>query len=74
MFAEFVGEGVTNIRWKTDPDTGAFRGFGYVDFESESYVDEFVKKSGSVVGGRPIRIDYAESTKTTNQGGGDDAW
>ena len=22
----------------------------------------------------PIRIDYAESTKTTNQGGGDDAW
>ena len=73
-FAEFVGEGVTNIRWKTDPDTGAFRGFGYVDFESESYVDEFVKKSGSVVGGRPIRIDYAESTKTTNQGGDDDAW
>lgn len=73
-FAEFAGDGVANIRWKTDPETGAFRGFGYVDFESESYVDEFVKKNGTVLGGRPIRIDYAESTKNANTNQGDDAW
>merc|ERR1711998_226831 len=60
QFASNAGN-ITNIRWLTDRESGQFKGCGFIDFESTEGVDEFVKKNGNDLMGRPIRIDYAKS-------------
>jgi len=76
-FAKFVGEGVSNIRRLTDQESGAFRGVCFVDFESEAFVDAFVKRNGVVLRGRQIRIDYGQKNGDGNDddhGNGDANW
>jgi len=60
--AEDCGE-ITSIRWVYSKDTGDFKGCGFIDFASTDGVDKFIAKRGSILKGRPIRIDYSESRK-----------
>lgn len=66
-FSEFGG--IKGIRLPTDRDTGAPKGFGYVEMDS---VDEakaaFEGLQGSEMAGRPMRLDYAAART-----GGDDS-
>src|SRR5690606_4579050 len=52
-----------NIVQEPNPNGEGMRpkGFGYVTFENEDAVDEGIKLTGTMVSGRPIRVDYAES-------------
>lgn len=59
-FTKECGE-VSSIRWLSDRETGNFKGCGFIDFASTEGVDNFVKKNGSDLMGRAIRIDYAKS-------------
>lgn len=61
-FAEDCGE-ITNIRWVYHKDSGEFKGCGFIDFADTEAVDKFVAKKGTVLKGRPIRIDYSESRR-----------
>ena len=58
---EFAKHGnVLGVRLPTDRDTGAPKGFGYVQFGSvEESKEAFAKMSGAVIMGRPIRLDYS---------------
>jgi nucleolin len=58
-FAEDCGE-IKAIRWLTDRDSGDFKGCGFVEFYDSGSVDNFVKKNGKELMGRPIRIDYSK--------------
>ena len=60
--AEVFGEHgkVMSVRLPTDKDTGAPKGFGYVQFGSvQESQDVFGKMTGFVFQGRPIRLDYS---------------
>eukprot|EP00939_MAST-03C_sp_MAST-3C-sp1_P002880 g2880.t1 len=76
MFSEFAGDGVTNIRWLTDQESGKFKGCGFVDFKDDAAIEAFAKKNGQVLCGRSVRIDYAPKTKKEEEGeaGEDAAW
>lgn len=58
-FAKDCGT-ISKIRWLTDRDSGDFKGCGFVEFESTDGVDAFVKKNGTDLLGRSIRLDYAK--------------
>ena len=60
----FGQENITGIRWSTDRETGQFRGFGHVTFVSTEAVDAAAAKNGTVIKGRPIRVDYAADKKS----------
>jgi nucleolin len=62
QLAEDCGE-ITSIRWVHHKDSGDFKGCGFVDFADTEAVDKFIAKRGSILKGRPIRIDYSESRK-----------
>jgi nucleolin len=57
-FAEDCGE-IKSIRWVNNKDTGDFKGCGFVEFHDPAAVDKFILKKGTVLKGRPIRIDYS---------------
>lgn len=58
-FATEAGCGeIAHIRWLTDRDSGDFKGCGFVEFGATE--DKFVKKNGSDLMGRTIRLDYAK--------------
>lgn len=59
-FAEDCGE-IKGIRWLTDRDSGDFKGCGFIEFFETEAVDKFVKKNGTELLGRPIRLDYSSS-------------
>ena len=40
---------------------GRSRGYGYVEFASMDSVDEAIKKTGSKIKDRLIRVDYAQN-------------
>jgi len=48
-------------------EDGGSRGFGHVEFTTEDAVDKAIEKTGTEVGGRTIRVDYAGG----RSGGGD---
>jgi hypothetical protein len=50
--------GITHIVWRMDRKTGNFFGQGWVEMESPQAAAEAVAKSGEIVLGRPIYIDY----------------
>lgn len=68
-FSEFGT--INGIRLPTDRDTGAPKGFGYIEFGS---VDEaktaLEAMSGAEIDGRSVRIDYAPARDNNNGGGG----
>ena len=52
---------VTQVRFATDRDTGAFRGFGHVEFADADTCEKAVALAGMPLNGRELRIDYAEA-------------
>ncbi|KAI8917427.1 hypothetical protein BC831DRAFT_484968 [Entophlyctis helioformis] len=60
---------VVSARFPTDRETGEFKGFGYIEFESpENATAALESLNGSELGGRNLRIDYAG--QRDNSGGG----
>lgn len=60
---------IASIRFAEDRETGAFKGFGHIEFENSDSTDKAVKMAGEDVMGRPIRVDYANQRR--NGGGGE---
>lgn len=62
---------INSIRLPTDRETGAPKGFGYVEMGSiEEAQAAFEALQGADVAGRPIRLDYAAPRDNANGGGG----
>jgi len=51
---------IDQARCVTDRETGRSRGYGYVDFTTESAVDAALAKNGTELEGRQIRIDFGK--------------
>merc|ERR1719317_1069984 len=64
-----VFSGANDIRIMTDRETGACKGFGYVEFDSEDAATKYYKssKGGVDVGGNNVYVDYAKARD--NSGG-----
>ncbi|GAB5366052.1 hypothetical protein AAMO2058_001111100 [Amorphochlora amoebiformis] len=50
---------ISEIRWIFDRRSGVFKQCGCVEFKEEEAVDRAILKAGSMVLGRPIRINFA---------------
>ncbi len=61
---------VTQVRFATDRETGAFRGFGHVEFADAETCEKAVALAGMPLNGRELRIDYAEARKEGGGAGG----
>ncbi|WWC67292.1 uncharacterized protein I206_101200 [Kwoniella pini CBS 10737] len=62
---------VQSVRLVTDRETGAPKGFGYVQFgDVESATAALKALNGQSIAGRPIRVDYAPPKKDNNERGG----
>ncbi|KAK0249983.1 hypothetical protein B0A54_15166 [Friedmanniomyces endolithicus] len=60
LFAEHGG--IKSVRLPTDRETGAIKGFGYVEFTSiEEATAAYEACNGADVAGRAIRLDYASA-------------
>ena len=66
-FAE-CGE-VVSVRFAEDRETGAFKGFGHVEFAESDSTDEAVKLAGTYLMDRPIRVDFANPRPSGGGGG-----
>lgn len=55
----FVKNTVKEVRLLKDKETGHFKGFGYVEFETAEGLIEALKMNEKIVRGRPIKIDVA---------------
>ena len=60
---------IASIRFAEDRETGAFKGFGHIEFENSESTDKAVKMAGEDVMGRPIRVDYANDRRGGGGGG-----
>ena len=73
MLTEVFSEhgNIKGIRLPTDRETGAPKGFGYIEFGS---IDEataaYDSLQGVDVGGRPVRLDYASERAPNDSAGG----
>lgn len=57
----------TGVRIPTDPETGNYKGFGYVTFGSvEEATSALEAMQGSYIEGRPIRLDYSQPRPQNN--------
>ncbi|ACI64177.1 predicted protein, partial [Thalassiosira pseudonana CCMP1335] len=50
---------IASVRFAEDRETGAFKGFGHVEFVESEATDKAVELAGMDVMGRAIRVDYA---------------
>ena len=57
---------ISSVRFAEDRETGAFKGFGHIEFVDTESTDLAVKMAGEDVMGRAIRVYYANSR---NHGG-----
>ncbi|KAJ1447656.1 hypothetical protein M885DRAFT_428987, partial [Pelagophyceae sp. CCMP2097] len=48
---------IEGVRFSTDRETGEFRGFGHLDFDSADAATAAVALAGADVCGREIRVD-----------------
>lgn len=63
VFAEYGN--VTRVSLPTDRDSGALKGFGYVDFGSQEEATAALEAlHGQDVAGRPLRVDFAADRKS----------
>lgn len=61
---------ITRVSLPTDRDTGSLKGFGYVDFGSQEEATAALEAlNGQEIGGRAIRIDYAQPREDNGSGG-----
>mmetsp|Transcript_10979 Transcript_10979/g.16486 ORF Transcript_10979/g.16486 Transcript_10979/m.16486 type:complete len:283 (+) Transcript_10979:386-1234(+) len=61
---------ITSVRFATDRETGDFRGFGHVDFDSPEAAAAAVALAGTEVCGRAIRCDFAEDRRNSSGNSG----
>jgi nucleolin len=61
---------ITQVRFSTDRETDAFKGYGHIEFAKTESTDAAVKLAGTEILGRPIRVDYANDRKSFGGGGG----
>lgn len=54
---------ITSIRFAQDKRTGAFRGFGHIEFADDKSLEEAIKKNQLELRGRPLKISYAITNK-----------
>lgn len=65
-----LGLAPRNVKLVTDRETGASRGFAFVDFDTEQAADEAMKMlDGYMLEGRSLRAEWAEQ-KPRGQGTG----
>jgi nucleolin len=55
------------IQWLTDRETGAFKGSGFIEFESTEDVDKFVQLNNTKLGNRSMRVDYAKGREKNDR-------
>lgn len=61
---------ISRVSLPTDRETGALKGFGYVDFSStEEATAALEALNGAEIAGRPIRLDFAAARDDSNGGG-----
>ncbi len=58
----------------TDRDTGRSRGFGFVTFVNDADAEKARSMDGSDLGGRTIRVDFAQDSGRGGGGGGRDRY
>lgn len=58
-FFEEAGN-VEYIKWVTDRETGDFKGFGFIEFDSTETADAAILKNSEQLMGRAVRLDWAE--------------
>lgn len=69
VFAEYGN--VTRVSLPTDRDSGALKGFGYVDYGSQEEATAALEAlQGQDVAGRPLRVDFAAPRDDNGGGGG----
>lgn len=61
---------IYSVRFAQDRESGEFRGFGHIDFDSPESASRAVALAGTDVAGRPIRCDFAAAKKSFGGGGG----
>ena len=66
-FFEICGK-VIGVRLAQDGATGKFRGFGHVEFEDTTSVDEAMLLNGTDISGRTIRVSYARAKEHGGKG------
>ncbi|KAJ6804491.1 putative 33 kDa ribonucleoprotein, chloroplastic [Iris pallida] len=54
---------IASIRFAYDKNTGAFRGFGHIDFEDDESLEEAMKKNKEELHGRPMKLAYSVSSR-----------
>nr|CAG8442451.1 3171_t:CDS:2 [Entrophospora candida] len=57
---------IVSIRLPTHPDTGSLKGFGYVQFSDINAAKNAMDLQGTVLAGRSIRLDYADTKQKKN--------
>ncbi len=68
FFGEFGP--IDHINIVTDRYTGRSKGFGFVEFANESSVEPAMEKNGTMLSGRPLKINVAREKQ--RDGGGRD--
>jgi len=63
---------IANIRFAEDRETGAFKGYGHVEFVESEATDKAVALAGTYVMDRPIRVDFANERRGRSSFGGGD--
>ena len=61
---------IASIRFAEDRETGAFKGYGHVEFVETEATDKAVALAGTYVMDRPIRVDYANERRGRSSFGG----
>jgi len=61
---------IASIRFAEDRETGAFKGFGHIEFVESESTDKAVAMAGEDVMGRAVRVDYANDRRGGGGGGG----
>lgn len=70
LWSYFDGFNVKTIRLPTDRESGAPKGFGYVELEDvENAKKAFEALSGTEIEGRRIRLDYSQPRDSSGAGG-----
>ena len=61
---------ITRLKWGEDRDTGDFKGYAHVDFANSDDTEKCVALNGTMVLGRAMKVDYAQSNGSSPRSGG----
>eukprot|EP00804_Cyclotella_cryptica_P022884 CCRYP_005095-RA/>CCRYP_005095-RA protein AED:0.12 eAED:0.12 QI:177/1/1/1/1/1/3/279/480 len=54
---------IASIRFAEDRESGAFKGFGHIEFVESESTDKAVEMAGTDILGRQVRVDYANDRR-----------